>query len=91
MARPAVKANVAASATSVTVFASREGVSVRKLHNDSTAILYLDETGGTASATSYTTKIPADGYYEFPRPVADGLITGIWASATGSARTTEVA
>jgi hypothetical protein len=91
MARPAVKANVSASASSVTLFASREGVSVRKLHNDSTAILYLDETGGTASATSYTTKIPADGYYEFPRPVADGIITGIWATATGTARTTEVA
>ena len=82
------KANVAGSASSVTILAAnalRTGASV---YNDSTAILYLDVTGGTASATSFTIKLQADEYYEVPFGY-HGLITGIWASATGSARVTE--
>jgi len=33
----------------------------------------------------------ADAYYELPDdPVYTGIITGIWVSATGSARVTEI-
>jgi hypothetical protein len=91
MARPATLANVAASATSVTLFSAREGVSKRSIWNDSTSVLYVNLAGATASTTACSVKIPADGYYEFPSPTADGIITGIWATATGTARTTEVA
>lgn len=84
----ATKANVAGSASSVTILAAnvlRRGASV---WNDSTAILYLDLTGGTASATSCSVKLIADAFYEVPFGYT-GLITGIWASATGAARVTE--
>ena len=90
MARSATLANVSASATSVALFPANGGVEARTVHNDSAATLYL-KYGATASTTSYTVKIPADGYFEFPRPVFEGLVHGIWSSATGTARTTEVA
>jgi hypothetical protein len=83
-------ANVAASASSVTIFAAQTGVSLRAVYNDSAAILYLNLAGATASTTAYTVQIPAGGYYEFPKPTVDGIVTGIWSSATGAARTTEV-
>ena len=91
MARAATLANVAASATSVALFPASGGVAARAVYNDSaSATLYL-KYGETASATSYTVAIPAGGYFEFPRPAYDGLVHGIWSSATGAARTTEVA
>jgi hypothetical protein len=47
--------------------------------------------GTTASATSFTVKIPASGYYEFPQPLYTGAVDGIWDAANGNARLTEVA
>lgn len=92
----ATVSSVSASASAVTLFAA-VGVGAtagsdaenRTIFNDSTADLYV-KFGATASATDFTVKIPAGGYFEFPRPVYDGLVTGIWTSATGSARLTEV-
>jgi hypothetical protein len=86
----ATLANVSGSATSVALFAANGAAKARAVYNDSTAILYL-KYGATASATSYTVQIPAGGYFEFPEPSYAGLVHGIWSSATGSARTTEVA
>lgn len=85
--------NVAGSATVVDILTAnllRKGASI---HNDSTAILTL-KMGSAASATSLTVRVPADGHYELPSwgPDGDvyrGLITGLWASATGAARVTE--
>lgn len=84
----ATLANVAGSATSVTLLASNAAARSRIIHNDSTAALYL-KFGATASTTSYTVRLDADAYYEFPAPLYTGVVDGIWASATGSARTTE--
>jgi hypothetical protein len=84
----ATKANVASSASSVTILASNALRTGATVWNDSSAILYLDLTGGTASATSCTVKLIADAYYEVPFGL-HSAITGIWASATGSARVTE--
>lgn len=87
----ATLANVASSASSVTLSAAnplRLGWSV---YNDSTAILYV-KFGATASATSYTVQMAASAYYEMPGSAPGfytGLITGIWASANGAARVTE--
>lgn len=80
--------NVAASATSVTVLALNANRRGGTIYNDSSAILYL-KLGATASSTSYTVKMYADDYYEIPF-FYTGVIDGIWASATGSARVTEV-
>lgn len=84
----ATLANVASSASSTTVFSASGAARARAVYNDSTAILYL-KFGTTASTTSYTVQIAASGYYEFPQPVYGGRVDGIWASANGSARTTE--
>ena len=84
----ATKANVAGSASSVTILAANTARLGAAVINDSAAVLYLDVTGGTASATSYTVQLAASAYYEVPFRYT-GLITGIWASATGSARVTE--
>jgi len=86
----ATLANVSGSASSVTLQAANTARKAWSVWNDSTAILYL-KFGSTASATSATVKMVADAYYELPDdPVYTGIITGIWVSATGSARVTEI-
>ncbi len=84
------KANVVAAITSTTILASNANRKGAIIYNDSTAILYLDLSGGTASATSYSVQIPANGYFEVPGPaIYTGLVTGIWVAANGNARVTE--
>ena len=89
----AVHSNVAASASSVALFtATTNQVAGRAVFNDSTAVLYL-KYGTTASTTSHAVQIPAGGYFEFPLAggaVYNGAVEGIWSSATGSARCTEL-
>ncbi len=85
----ATLANVASSATSVTLRAANLGRVGIMIHNDSTQILYV-KFGTTASSTSYSVKLIADAYYEVPFSAYRGIITGIWASANGSARVTEI-
>lgn len=82
----ATTANVAASGTSTQIFAPGPANS-RTVFNDSAAVLYL-LFGTTASTTSYTVQIPAGGYYEFPKPIYQGEVDGIWSSAAGNARLT---
>jgi hypothetical protein len=85
----ATKANVASSASSGTILAANPNRIGAFITNDSTAILYLDLTGGTASITSYTVQLAANGgTHEVPFGYT-GLITGIWAAANGNARVTE--
>lgn len=82
---------VAASATVVTIFAAGTGASAgsqRLVSNDSNVALYL-KFGSAASLTDWTVKIAIGGYYEFPYPLYNGLVTGIWdAGPTGQARLT---
>jgi hypothetical protein len=83
----AVVTSVAGSATVVDVLASNVNRISCVINNDSTAILYL-KYGSGAATTSYTHKLTQDDSV-----IVDdynGLITGIWASATGDARVTEV-
>lgn len=84
----ATTANVASSATNVTLFAANAGARARAVYNDSSAVLYL-KFGATASATSYTVQLAAGAYYAFSAPCYTGQVDGIWASANGAARTTE--
>lgn len=83
----ATLANVASSATSVTLLASTAARMGATFYNDSTAILYL-KFGATASSTSYTIQMAAASYYELPQPCYSGIIDGIWASANGNCRVT---
>lgn len=81
--------SVASSATNVTLLASNASRKMATFYNDSTKGLFL-KLGTTASATSFTTKLNSGDYYELPLPVYTGQIDGIWASANGSARITEL-
>lgn len=75
----------AASTNILALNANRLGASI---YNDSAAILYLDTSGGVASVANYTVQLGPNGYFEVPA-IYTGLITGIWASATGAAKVAE--
>lgn len=87
--------NVAGSGSSVTLLALNTNRLGGVIVNDSTSILYV-KYGSTASTTSYTyflsgsvSGVPST--LELPAfPRYTGIITGIWASATGNARCTEL-
>jgi hypothetical protein len=81
-------ANVAGSTSSVTLIASNTARLGATIFNDSTSILYV-KFGSTASATSFTVRMVSNAYYEVPYNY-NGIITGIWVSATGNARVTEL-
>lgn len=82
--------NVSASASSVTVLASNASRKSAVLYNDSTVTCYI-KFGSTASATSFTYLLPAGSTLIIDAsPVYTGIITGIWASATGTMRVTEL-
>ncbi len=81
--------SVASSASSVQLLASNAGRKAFAVYNESTAILYL-KLGTTASLTSYTVQIPMNSYYESQDLIYTGEVDGIWASANGSARITEL-
>lgn len=82
--------NVSSSATNVTLLASNANRLNAAIFNDSTQILYV-KLGTTASTSSYTVQIAAGGYYELPTVnIYTGIIDGIWASANGNARVTEL-
>ena len=80
---------VASSATNVTLMAANADRLGLTIHNSSTQILYV-KFGATASATSYSVKIAADGFYELKHPVYTGIVDGIWVSADGNAYVTEL-
>lgn len=91
IARPATATltNVSGSASSVTLLslnANRKGFMI---YNDSNADLYV-KFGTTASVTSFTVKLGKDEFYEMNERVYTGRIDGIWSSATGAARITEL-
>ena len=79
-----------AAITSTTVLPANTNRKAAYFYNDSTAILYL-AFAATASITAYTVQIGINGYYEMPVPTLyTGLITGIWSTANGAVRITEL-
>lgn len=87
-AATATLSNVAGSATSVALLASNTSRLGATIYNDSSAILYVN-FGATASTTAFTVKIQPDKDYVIPFGYT-GAINGIWDSATGYARLTEI-
>lgn len=93
-ASTATLANVGGSASSVTLIALNTNRLGGVIVNDSSAILYI-KYGSSASATSFTYVLQGSASgaqaLELPaNPRYTGIITGIWASATGNARVTEL-
>ena len=72
--------SVARNAASTTILAANGYRNGASIFNDSNAVLYLRLSAGTASSTSYSTKLGAQSYFEVPTKYS-GVITGIWASA----------
>lgn len=81
--------SVASSASSVSLLASNANRRAATIYNDSSADLYV-KFGATASSSSFTVKMAANSYFEFPQPCYTGAVDGIWGSATGAARLTEL-
>ena len=85
----ATLANVTSSASNTTLQASNTSRLGWACFNDSTSALYV-KFGATASTSSFSVKLLPGGYYELPAPVYTGIIDGIWDSANGAARVTEL-
>jgi hypothetical protein len=82
--------SLASSATSAQLLAAnaaRKGL----ILNNTDANAVLVKYGTTASATSFTVRIPLNGYWEMPKPIYTGRIDVIWeADGSGSIYATEL-
>lgn len=81
--------SVASSASSVSLLAANASRRRFRIHNASSKTLYV-AFGATASATAFSVLIASNANYESPLNDYTGDISGIWASANGFARITEV-
>lgn len=81
--------SVAGSTSQVTLLAANANRKGATIYNDSTLNALKISLGGTTTSTSFTLVIASTGYYEVPYGYT-GIITGVFASATGAARITEV-
>lgn len=81
--------SVASSAVSVTILAANAARRHAYIVNDGNKTLFL-AFAATASLTAYTVAVSSRGTFELPKDGYTGIITGIWDSANGSARVTEV-
>ena len=84
----ATTAAVAAATSSTTLFSAATGVFGRTVYNASSAVCYLTY-GTVSSSTAYSLQIPASTYFEFPVPTYAGAVTAAWASANGTAYTSQ--
>lgn len=87
-------ANVAGATSSQTLAASNTSRRGLTVYNDTTGTnaLYV-LMGSPAATTSFTVKLGPGGYWEMPTfdmAIYTGAVTGIWDSAAGSARVTEL-
>ena len=83
--------SVSSSATSVQLLAANPARKAAYFYNDSNQILYLAYGTANASTTAYTVQIQANGFFEMPtKPIYTNAIQGIWASANGAVRITEL-
>lgn len=85
----ATLSNVSGSASNVTLVAANTSRKGLIIFNDSTAILYI-KLGATATTSSFSIRLTPYGTYEMNGAIYQGIIDGIWASANGSARITEL-
>lgn len=81
--------SVNSGTTSVTLLAANSTRNGATIVNTDANTLYIDLTGGTASATRYSYALAQNGWLEVPFGIA-GTITGVWAvDGTGAALVTE--
>jgi hypothetical protein len=83
----AITNQIAAATASTTLF-SASTCNGRSIYNSSTSIAYLT-FGTVSSSTAYTTQLATASTYVFPSPTYCGPVTAAWASANGTAYTTQ--
>jgi hypothetical protein len=81
--------SVTASATSQILLRGNDNRHGALFFNHSTAALFL-KFGNGASVTDFTVKLSSGSYYEMPRPIHTGSITGVHDAAAGSVKITEL-
>lgn len=81
--------NTAGSASSVTVVSLNTARLGLVIVNDSTAVLRL-KFGSPATSSSFTYLLQSGDTLELTGTIYTGTITGIWDTATGAARATEL-
>lgn len=79
---------VASTVGTVTLAASQTRRVALSIYNASVNPLFM-KLGASASTASYTLMMVGSGYYELPRPIYNGIVTGIWQTANGNAYITE--
>jgi hypothetical protein len=82
--------SVAGATSSTTLLAANTARVSATIYNDTSSgnILYI-ALAGTATTSSYTIKLWPGSYWDLPVNYT-GIITGIWTSASGNARITEL-
>jgi len=81
--------SVAGAVSSTTLLAANTSRKGFIIYNDSTAILYV-KLGSSASTSSFTYRLTPNGIVTESAFGYTGIITGIWTSATGNVRITEL-
>lgn len=84
----ATTSTVASSVSNVTLLSANSNRRGATIYNESTSDLYI-KLGATASLTDFTVRMIPGSYYENPYGYT-GRIDGIWVSANGQARMTEL-
>lgn len=85
----AALSSVTAAAVSTALLTANTARKGAVIWNESTSVLYV-ALAGTASTTAYTWQVAPGGYLELPGVTYTGAISGIWSTANGSARVTEL-
>lgn len=83
----ATVASVGASVTSITILPANIARKGALFFNDSSSTAIV-KFGATASASSYSLKIPSQTFYELSNGYT-GVVDSIWALANGSIKVTE--
>jgi hypothetical protein len=86
----ATNTSVARNASSVTLLLANPNRKGATIVNNSSGGMFVI-FAATATTSSFTAPIPANGYYEMPQPIYTGVIAGIWSNAgAGAALITEL-
>lgn len=80
---------ISASVSSVQLLAANPARRSCVVVNDSAATMWV-KFGASASSTSFTYKLIANQYLEFPQPIHPGRVDAIWDAAIGAAQITEM-
>jgi hypothetical protein len=76
--------------TSVTILAANAARRGAIIYNDSTSVLRLSYGTTAASTTAFSVLVQANSAYFLDVPLWTGAITGIWVTANGAARVTDL-